>query len=215
MDILTDALNYLMQNKSDFLQALAVHLQLSLFSLLIGILLCVPLGILCAKKARLSTSIMGAVNSFRVIPSLAILVIMMPLLGNGFLPALVALTILSCPPIVINTFLGISNVSASVKESATGMGMSDRQRLFRVEIPLALPLIISGIRTAAVEVISSATLAAFIGGGGLGTFIVNGLGMYDFSIVMVGAVPVALLAIFSEITLALVERYLTKFNRVK
>ena len=133
---------------------------------------------------------MSCVNSLRVIPSLAILVIILPVFGTGFLPALVALTILACPPILINTYLGFRGIDPAVIEAARGMGMDERQILRKVEIPLAMPLVIAGSKTA-VEVVASATLAAFIGGGGLGTFIVNGLGMYNFPMLLVGAVPVA------------------------
>ncbi|MBC2582639.1 ABC transporter permease [Clostridium sp. DJ247] len=198
----------------DFQQAFKIHLELSLVALLVGILLSVPLGIVCAKNQKVSSYIMGLINSLRVIPSLAILIIIMPILGTGFKPALVALTVLACPPIMINTFIGIKGIESSVIEAATGIGMDKKQMLFTIEIPIAMPLIISGIKTAAVEVVSSATLSAFIGGGGLGTFIINGLGMYNFSMLLVGAIPVAILAVLSEVILAYVERLVTKYQRV-
>ena len=110
---------------------------------------------------------MNTVNSIRVIPSLAILVIMLPLIGTGFWPALVALTVLACPPILINTFLGFRGIDPAILESATGMGMSQKAVLRKIEVPLAMPLMITGAKTSSVEVLASASLAAFIGGGGL------------------------------------------------
>ncbi|WP_241428294.1 ABC transporter permease [Clostridium sp. DJ247] len=214
MNIIIGAYKYIIENMQDFQQAFKIHLELSLVALLVGILLSVPLGIVCAKNQKVSSYIMGLINSLRVIPSLAILIIIMPILGTGFKPALVALTVLACPPIMINTFIGIKGIESSVIEAATGIGMDKKQMLFTIEIPIAMPLIISGIKTAAVEVVSSATLSAFIGGGGLGTFIINGLGMYNFSMLLVGAIPVAILAVLSEVILAYVERLVTKYQRV-
>lgn len=214
MNILAGAYQYVLQNSDRFWEAVRIHLMISLYALLIAIVLCIPLGILCAKKRWLSSPVMGIFNSLRVIPSLAILVIIMPWLGTGFVPALVALTVLACPPILINTYLGFRSVDPNIVEAASGMGMGERTILRRIEFPLATPLLLSGIKTAAVEVVSSATLAAFIGGGGLGTFIINGLGMYNFSLLLVGALPVAFLAIMSEIVLAGIARAATKYQRV-
>ncbi len=202
MEVLSQAIEYAATNSDRFWEAVRVHVSISLYALLIAVVICVPLGIVCAKKQWLSGPIMGLFNSLRVIPSLAVLVILLPLIGTGFTPALVALTLLACPPVLINTYMGFRSVEPSIIEAASGMGMSGGRIMRKVELPLALPLLLSGVKTAAVEVIASATLAAFIGGGGLGTFIINGLGMYKFSLLLVGAIPVALLAILSEIGFA-------------
>ncbi|KAI7258050.1 hypothetical protein KC345_g10634 [Hortaea werneckii] len=182
--------------------------------MLIALALCVPLGILCAKKQWLSGTVMGIFNSLRVIPSLAILVIILPVMGTGFAPALVALTVLACPPILISTYLGFRKIDPFLLEAAAGMGMGPGRMLRKIELPLAMPLVLSGIKTSVVEVVASATLAAFIGGGGLGTFIINGLGMYNFSLLLVGALPVAFLAVLSEVGLSGIERIVTKYQRV-
>ncbi|MCO7124292.1 ABC transporter permease [Sporolactobacillus shoreicorticis] len=213
MDLIAGALIYLHSHQNEFGDAVWTHLELSGLSLLLGLMIGIPFAILCARHAKLSNLIMSLVNTFRVIPSLAILIIVMPLLGTGFAPALIALIVLACPPILINTFIGIKSVDQEILESARGMGMSARQILMKIEIPIALPLILSGIRTASVEIISSATLAAFIGGGGLGTFIISGLSMYNFSMLLVGALPVALLAILSELLFGSIERVFTKYKR--
>ncbi|WP_028559065.1 ABC transporter permease [Paenibacillus pinihumi] len=213
MEVLSQAIEYAATNSDRFWEAVRVHVSISLYALLIAVVICVPLGIVCAKKQWLSGPIMGLFNSLRVIPSLAVLVILLPLIGTGFTPALVALTLLACPPVLINTYMGFRSVEPSIIEAASGMGMSGGRIMRKVELPLALPLLLSGVKTAAVEVIASATLAAFIGGGGLGTFIINGLGMYKFSLLLVGAIPVALLAILSEIGFALIERVSTRYAR--
>ncbi|BBI35330.1 ABC transporter permease [Cohnella abietis] len=214
MDVLIGAYNYVQENSDRFWEALRVHMTISLSALLIATAICVPLGIICAKKMWLSGPVMATFNALRVIPSLAILVIILPIMGTGFAPALVALTLLACPPILVNTYLGFRSIDSFVLESASGMGMGPGRILRRIEFPLATPLMLTGLKTAVVEVVSSATLAAFIGGGGLGTFIINGLGMYNFSLLLVGAIPVATLAILSEIGFALIERKTTKFQRI-
>ncbi len=213
MEIIMKAYQYVLDNQERFFEAVRVHLTLSITALVIGLLLCVPLGVICAKNPKIASTVMNTINSLRVIPSLAILVIILPILGTGFIPALVALTILACPPILINTFLGFRGIDPAITEAASGMGMDQRQILRKIEFPLAIPLVIAGGKTAAVEVVASATLAAFIGGGGLGTFIVNGLGMYNFSLLVVGALPVAALAIFSEVIFAGIERLATRYQR--
>jgi osmoprotectant transport system permease protein len=147
-------------------------------------------------------------SSLRVVPSLAILFLAVPYLGLGFTPALIALAILACPPILINTDAGLRQVDQAITEAARGMGMNDRQVFWRVEVPLALPVVVAGIRTAAVDVFASATLAAFIGGGGLGDFIARGFALFDPPIMLVGAIPVAVLTLSAEGFLAGTQRFL-------
>ena len=146
----------------------------------------------------MATAALNTVNTFRVIPSLAILFIVIPYLGLSTQSALVALIILALPPILINTDAAFRNIQPAIIEAARGMGMTPRQILFQIEFPLAAPVILTGIRIAAVEVIASATLAAFVGSGGLGIYITRGFALYDYSILFVGAVPVALLTLLSE-----------------
>ncbi|MCR2821687.1 ABC transporter permease [Lederbergia panacisoli] len=213
MELLIKAYDYLIENHVRFLEELQVHITLSLSALLLGLIICIPLGIWCAKNQKVAATIMNTVNSIRVIPSLAILVIMLPLIGTGFWPALVALTVLACPPILINTFLGFRGIDPAILESAHGMGMGQKAVLRKIEFPLAMPLMITGAKTASVEVLASASLAAFIGGGGLGTFIINGLSMYKFQVLLVGAIPIALLTIFSEVIFSFIERFTTRYQR--
>ena len=199
------AFQYLSQNQPRFWEATRQHLTLSLAALAISLLVCLPLGIWISRRAALAQSVINLFNAMRVLPSLAILFLMLPYLGLGFTPSLVALAVLAFPPVIINTYAGLRNVDPAAIEAAYGMGMAAPQVLWRIELPLAFPAIIAGIRTAAVEVISSATLATFIGGGGLGDFITLGFALYDVRIMLVGAIPVALLALISEASLALIE----------
>jgi osmoprotectant transport system permease protein len=184
------------------------HLALAASALGIALLVGLPLGSAIAASARLRTPALGAIYVARVVPSLAVLAIMLPLVGIGFWPALIALALLAIPPIVLSTEIGLRGVSESVRDAARGLGMTRRQIGARVAWPLALPVVFSGIRTAAVEVVASATLAAFIGGGGLGEYIVNGLAENDRPQLLEGAISVAVLALATQWLLGGVERRL-------
>ncbi len=175
-------------------------------ALLIALVVCVPLGLWAAKRRAVAQPVINAANALRVIPSLAILFLAQPYLGIGFAPSLVALTILACPPILINTYAGFRSVDRAVVEAAYGMGMAGSQVLRRIELPLAFPILLAGVRIAAVEVIASASLAAFIGGGGLGNFIQRGFAVNEPGIMLVGTIPTALLALTVEAVLAVAAR---------
>lgn len=213
--MLDAAYRYAQANRAVFIEALSTHVRLSMLALGIGAALCVPLGLYIARRGPLAPHLLSAFSGLRVVPSLAILFLAVPYLGLGFLPALVALTILACPPILINTDAAFRGVDAAVVEAARGMGMDARQVLWRVEVPLATPVVVSGVRTAAVDVFASATLAAFIGGGGLGDFIYRGFALFDPSIMLVGAIPVAILTLGAEGLLAGVQRLLENVSRAR
>jgi len=196
--MLENAWGYALDHLPELLLALQQHLSYVGVALGVGILVCVPLGIWTARTPGAAALIINLFNALRVVPSLAILFLAIPYFGLSFFSAALALTVLALPPILINTDAAFRNLDPAIRESAAGMGMTRRQTLFRVEFPLALPVILTGIRTAAVEVIASATLAAFIGSGGLGIYITRGFALYDTSILLVGAVPVAGLTLLSE-----------------
>ncbi len=145
-------------------------------------------------------------------PSLAILFLAIPYFGLSFQSAIIALTLLVMPPILISTDIAFRSIDPMIREAAYGMGMDNRQVLWQVEVPLALPVVLTGIKTAMVEVIASATLAAFIGAGGLGTFIVQGFALYDNAILLVGAIPVALLALLAELCLNTLHKTVQPFQ---
>lgn len=208
MQLVIDAYQYFLDNQPRFWSAMSQHLTLSLLALAISIAVCVPLGVAIARSTRIAQPVINGVGALRLVPSLAILFLAFPYLGLGFNPALAALTVLALPPILINTYAGMRGVNPAIVEAALGMGMAARQVLWQIELPLAAAAILAGIRTAAVEVLASATLAAFIGGGGLGDFITRGYAVNSPAIMLVGAVPVALLALAAEGILAGAQRVL-------
>lgn len=166
------------------------------------------LAILIVNRRGLAFSVVNGVSAMRALPSLAILAIMMPILGIGLWPSIVALTVLALPPILLNAYVGLRDVDPDAVEAAVGMGMSRGQVLRRVRIWLAAPAMFAGARTASVQVLAGAALAPFIGGGGLGDFIVTGISIMDTSRMLVGAVPIALLALGVELILSHAERLL-------
>jgi osmoprotectant transport system permease protein len=200
------AYTYFLDNQPAFWAALMTHMRLSASAITIALVICVPLGIWAAKQRAVAEPVINLANGLRVIPSLAILFLALPYFGIGFRPSLIALTVLACPPILINTYAGFRSVSRSVVEAAYGMGMAPAQVLRSVEVPLALPVLIAGLRIASVEVIASASLAAFIGGGGLGNFIQRGFAVNETGIMLVGTIPITLLALLADALLGTAER---------
>ncbi len=194
---------------ADFIAHVLAHIELSASSLAVAIVLGIPLAGLIVDRPAARALALGLAGGLRVIPSLAILTLALPLLGLGFAPALLALVVLALPPIVINAEVGLRTVPATILEAAAGSGMTAAQVGRRVRWPLALPVVAVGVRTAAVEVIASATLASFIGAGGLGDYIVDGLATNDLGELFLGAGTVALLAIVVDRLLALLERRLS------
>ncbi len=197
-----------MQNRwEDILLATIQHIELTIISLIFANLIAVPLGILLTRYRRWSEPVIGVTAVFQTIPSLALLGFMIPLMGIGKVPAIVALTIYGLLPILRNTYTGIVGVTPAVVEAGIGMGMTSRQVLFMVELPMALPVIMAGIRTATVLLIGVATLAALIGAGGLGDLIFRGISMANSELILAGALPAALLALIFDHALKRVELY--------
>jgi osmoprotectant transport system permease protein len=195
-------------NWPDFWQHVITYLELAAAALVAGAAAGIPLGILASHLAFSRSPLLLAANIGRVIPSLAVLTFMLPLFGVGFAPALAALALLAIPPIVINTDLGFRAVPAPAVDSARGLGMTGAQIFLRVEWPLAFPILFAGVRTAAIEVIASAVLAAFIGAGGLGEFITEGLQANEPRLLFLGAGTVAAIALSVEFGLGFVQRRL-------
>lgn len=206
MNVLIQTYRYAADHADQVWAALGEHLLLVAVPLAIALLIGLPAGLWSARSQLASTVLINTFNALRVIPSLAILFLAIPYFGLSFQSAAIALTILALPPILVSTDVAFRSIEPAVLEAAQGMGMATGQQLWQVEIPLALPVIIAGIKTATVEVIASATLAAFIGSGGLGQFIVLGFATYDTSILLVGAIPVALLALLAEVGLSQAQK---------
>jgi osmoprotectant transport system permease protein len=200
------AYTYAIEHRDELRSAFFEHLLLVLVPMGFGVIVGIPLGVWSARSRWVSIVLINSFNGLRVMPSLAVLFLSIPYFGLSFRSALIALMLLVMPPILINTDVAFRSIDPKVREAALGMGMSDRQVLQQIEIPLALPVILAGIRIAIVEVIASATLAAFIGAGGLGRFVVRGFALYDPAILLVGAIPVALLALLAEGSLGALQK---------
>jgi osmoprotectant transport system permease protein len=195
---------------------LAEHVQISLVSIVIAALIALPIGIVLGHLRRGGLLAINVSNVGRALPSFALLILLVQVFGigdppgllafTGSLPTLIALVALAVPPMLTNAYVGMTDVDNDVREVARGMGMSGGQQLTRVELPIAMPLIMAGVRTAAVAVVATAALAAYIGWGGLGRYIIDGLATQDYVQVFAGAVLVALLSVVFELALAGVQR---------
>ena len=198
------------QSRSDLIQqAFLEHIYLSFIAIAVGIAIALPLGILIARYRKYAEPIIGVTAVFQTIPSLALFGFLVPLMGIGSNTALIALIIYALLPILRNTYTGIISVDSSITEAGKGMGMTRSQILTQIEFPLALPFIMAGIRTATVLTVGIATLATFVGAGGLGDVIYRGLQSYNNSLVLAGALPVALLAISFDLLLKWFEKKAT------
>lgn len=199
---------FLQSQSGKLLQQTITHINLTLVSVVIAIAAGVPLGILIARRQRLAGFVLGFAGVMQTIPSIALLGFMIPLLGIGPKPAIVALFLYALLPIIRNTYTGIKGVDATVKEAARGMGMTRNQVLFKVELPLAMPVLIAGIRTATVINVGVATLAAYIAAGGLGEFIFGGIALNNTNMILAGAIPAALLALLFDFLLGRLQKKL-------
>ena len=182
------------------------HLQLSILAILIAALVAIPVGLFIGHTGRGAVATVAVGNLGRAVPSYAMLVIFVPILHIGFTNALAALVLLAIPPILTNTYAGMRGVDREMIEAGRGMGMTELALLRRVELPLALPVVIAGLRVAAVAVVATATLAALVGGGALGRFIVDGFALRDTPQLVGGAILVGVLAVLTERSFTLVER---------
>jgi osmoprotectant transport system permease protein len=202
---------FFVTHRSEIVDATLDHVSLVLIAMLIAVAIGVPLGMFIVQRPALRTFALGVASVFQTIPSLALFGFLIPIPfigGIGRRTAIVALVLYALLPILRNTYVGLTSIDSAVLEAAEAMGMTDTQILTRVRLPLALPIILAGIRTATVITIGVATIAAAIGAGGLGTFIFRGVAMVSDAVILAGAIPAALLAILADISLALVERRL-------
>ena len=202
-------LNFLNQNGADLLIKTWEQLYISAIALLLGALVAVPLGIALTRVPKTAKVVIAIASMLQTVPSLALLALMIPLLGIGKVPAIVALFIYSLLPILRNTYIGMNDVDPVLKDSAKGMGMTPLQSIMQVEVPMAMPVIMSGIRLSAVYVIAWATLASYIGAGGLGDFIFNGLNLFKPDLIIGGTIPVTLLALLVDFLLGRLEKRMT------
>ena len=181
------------------------HIWYSLLATALAAAIALPIGVFIGHTGRGALFAVNLTNLGRAIPTLGIIILVFLLAGYGFIPVLVSLTALAIPPIVTNSYTGIRSVDPDVRESAQGMGMRGRQVLWRVELPVAMPLIMAGIRTSAVQVVATATLAAYIGLGGLGRYVIDGFSQRDLAEIVGGAILVAALSLLTELVLGRVQ----------
>jgi osmoprotectant transport system permease protein len=177
------------------------HIWYSLLATAIATAVALPIGVFIGHTGRGALFAVNLTNLGRAIPSLGIIILAFFVAGIGFIPILVTLTVLAIPPIVTNSYIGVRSVDRDVREAAEGMGMRGRQVLWKVELPVAMPLIMAGIRTSAVQVVATATLAAFVGLGGLGRYVIDGFSQRDVAEVVGGAILVAVLSVLTELAL--------------
>jgi len=196
---------FIADNREEILRLLGQHVEFSLLCVALSILIAVPLGLLCRASRILAQVLLNIVSIIYTIPTLALFGLMIPLLGIGQVPAIAAIVLYSLLPIAQNTYTGLLGVPADIREAARGMGMSGLQILVRVELPLAASLIFAGIRVATVNAIGMATIASFIGAGGLGDLIFRGITTVSGIVVLTGSLPVLVLAIGADLLLRRVE----------
>jgi len=209
METLQLTFQFILSHWSEIVQKTLEHISLSFAAVGLACLVGIPVGFLIVNHKQLAATVLNIANVIQTIPSLALFAFAMPLFGIGTKPAIFALFLYALLPVIKNTLIGIQNVNPAIIKAAVGMGMSRFQVLFSVEAPLAVPVIMGGIRIAAVTSIGITTIATLIAAGGLGDFIYRGLSMYDTPMILSGAVFSALLAIVVDFFLGLMERALT------
>jgi osmoprotectant transport system permease protein len=203
---------FIVQNHAEVLELTLEHLWMVAASTLLAVLIGIPLGILITRKPGWDKPVLGGANIIQTVPSLALFGFLLPVPWIGARSdrlAILALTLYALLPLIRNTYAGINGVDRAVVEAGRGMGMTDRQLLFQVELPLALGVIIAGVRVATVISVGLATIAAAIGAGGLGEYIFRGISMVDNEVILAGAIPAAVLALLADVTLGWLEKRLS------
>lgn len=205
--------HFFAENGENLVRLIWEHLYISAISVSLGVLFAVPIGIWLTRiNDRVADLVIGFVSILQSLPSLALLTLMIPLIGVGQVPAIVALFIYSLMPIMRNTYAGIQSVDEGMVDAAKGMGMTTIQLLQKVELPQAAPIIMAGIRLSTTYVIAWTTLASFIGAGGLGDFIFNGLNLYIPELIIGGTIPVTVIALLADFLLSCLEQKVTPIN---
>lgn len=197
---------FIAQHGSELLEKTWQQIYISAISLFLGIIVAVPISVILLKFPKTAKVVIALASMLQTIPALALLAMMIPFFGVGRVPAIIALFLYSLMPIMRNTYVGLTDVNPDTIDSARGLGMTKMQLILKVDIPLAMPVIMSGIRLSAIYVIAWATLASYIGAGGLGDFIFNGLSLYQPDLIFGGTIPVIILALLADYLLGLLEK---------
>jgi osmoprotectant transport system permease protein len=206
---MSEFFHYLTANYNQLLSLLGQHLYLSVFAVLIAIILGIPLGVLISKEPKLSKTIIGITNVIQAIPSLALLGFLIPFIGIGSTPAIVMVVLYSLLPIVKNTYTGLTNIDPDIIEAAKGIGLTQGQTMKKVQLPLAFPMIMAGIRISAVTAVGLMTIAAFVGAGGLGYLVFSGVQTVDNNMILAGAIPACILALLIDFIVGKLESSLS------
>lgn len=212
--MISKMLEYLSDNSAEIMHQIAVHLEVSLIALLVAVVIGVPLGYIASKSEKSEKIVSLPFNILRVVPSLALLILLIPIIGTGIKPAVIALAILAIPPVLLNTIVGFRQVPDFMVESARGIGLTEKQVLKHIRIPMALPMIFAGVRTGLIEAVASATLAAKIGAGGLGEIIFTGLGLNRTDLLLIGGIAVAILSLCCGLIFDLITRRVLRYKFV-
>ena len=205
--LLTDPANW--TGATGIPQRMLEHVGYSLLTMVIALVIAVPLGLWVGRSGRGGVVVVGLAGALRSLPTLGLLTLFTLLMGLGLMPPILALVLLAIPPILSGTYSGIAAVSPALVDAARAMGMTESQTLFRVEVPVALPVILGGIRNAALQVLATVTIVAYINLGGLGRYLIDGLAVRDYSRMLASVVLVAALALTADALLALIQRLVT------
>ena len=212
MDLIKEYLDYWQEKYASILEYMLEHIVISFTVMIVAVIVAVPLAIYMTKlkSNKLKTIIFNIANIFQTVPTIALLAIMIPILGIGFKPAVVALFLYSLLPLLRNTYAGVKSVDPEILEAAKGMGFNTFHQLFKIELPVALPYVMSGVRIASVYIISWTSLAALIGAGGLGDLVLAGIGYNDSKMIFTGTLLAILIAVGLDLLLGTVEKKITK-----
>lgn len=213
-DIGAQIIGYFSSNMGAYLILVQEHIKISFLALITAVVIGVPSGYACVKHKKYERWAVSGFQMLRIVPSLAILILLIPIMGTGIKPAMTALVLLAVPSILMNTVTGLEEVPDFMLETAYGVGMTEWQVLWKVKFPLAMPLILTGMKTAVIEIIASATLASKIGAGGLGDIIFTGLGLNSSDLLLIGGISVAVLSIAAGLLFDLFDRVLLKYKYI-
>ena len=205
-------MEYFTQYGGEYIRLVIEHLQISFLAIIVSIIIGIVLGIVATRFNKTEKTLLFLASHLRISPSLAVLIFLVPYLGTGLMPTLVALVLLGIPPVLLNTIKGINNVPEYVVEAALGMGYDKRTLFRKIVFPLALPVIFNGIQITTTEVIASTTLAAYIGAGGLGELIMSGVGLMRFDYLWIGGLSVSAISLMAMLMLTGIRRFLRKYE---
>lgn len=205
---------YFSDSLTEYLSCVRAHLGISILALLAAAGIGIPCGYLCIKNKKCERWITGAFQVLRIIPSLAVLILLIPVMGTGVKPAMTALVLLAVPPILMNTATGFEEVPEFMLETAEGLGMTERQIFWKVKVPQAMPMILAGTKTAMIEIIASATIASKIGAGGLGDIILTGLSLNRTDLLLIGGISVAVMSLLAGVIFGQLEKLILRYKYV-